>query len=130
MIYMSNHTEIFEKILEMVDTLQEAQESLIEHMEVEKLKEFNVINDEMINVLDSIKGALETEVIKKRLSENKILELTAEFRDVLVQLKQEAQEASGENYEALQQFLNEKIPPIYESWKEEIRRVLLPLISN
>ncbi len=127
---MSNHTEIFEKILEMVDTLQEAQESLIEHMEVEKLKEFNVINDEMINVLDSIKGALETEVIKKRLSENKILELTAEFRDVLVQLKQEAQEASGENYEALQQFLNEKIPPIYESWKEEIRRVLLPLISN
>lgn len=127
---MSNHTEIFEKILEMVDTLQEAQESLIEHMEVEKLKEFNVINDEMINVLDSIKGALETEVIKKRLSENKILELTAEFRDVLVQLKQEAQEASGENYESLQQFLNEKIPPIYESWKEEIRRVLLPLISN
>jgi len=127
---MSNHTEIFEKILEMVDTLQEAQESLIEHMEVEKLKEFNVINDEMINVLDSIKGALETEVIKKRLPENKILELTAEFRDVLVQLKQEAQETSGENYEALQQFLNEKIPPIYESWKEEIRRVLLPLISN
>ena len=123
---MSSHTEVFEKIFEMAETLQEAQDTLQEQLMAKQLKESSVIVEEMINVLNSIESALETDAIKKRLSENQIMELNDKFKDLLERLKMEL---STENYDAMNRLLNEDIPPAYEEWKSEIYRELKPLLN-
>ncbi|MCC5910852.1 MAG: hypothetical protein JJT76_10490 [Clostridiaceae bacterium] len=118
-------TQVAKNILDLTDTMDEGFNYITEKLENENIKETVSMLLDVIKAFASIERALEQVLVQ--LKENNIPEKTNKLRDALDSIVNEYEVNKGKNAIKIMQV---NLAPTFESWKDELERVLRPYIVS
>lgn len=119
MIIIEKYREVIERILELLDTMEEGLDFIQNQLSELKYEEALVVLNDVIDAVFSIDSSIQP--MEKMLPQNDINELSLLFRESLNKAVERYNQNNEVNIDGL---LQKEIIPQFKRWREEVEKVL------
>jgi len=119
LIIIEKYREVIERILELLDTMEEGLDFIQNQLSELKYEEALVVLNDVIDAVFSIDSSIQP--MEKMLPQNDINELSLLFRESLNKAVERYNQNNEVNIDGL---LQKEIIPQFKRWREEVEKVL------
>jgi len=123
LIIIKKYQEVIEKILELLDTMEEGLDYVQNQVRKLKYEDAFIVMNDLIDALDSIDSSIQP--MQNELQQNNINALSSALKVCLNKVVERFDQNNEVNIDSL---LENEVILEFTKWKEEIERVLRPYI--
>lgn len=125
LIIIEKYREVIERILELLDTMEEGLDYIQKQLSELKYEEALVVLNDVIDAVHSIDSSIQP--MEDKLPQNDISTLFSSFKEGLNKAVERFKQNNEVNIESL---LEKEIISAFKSWREEVEKVLRPYVAS
>lgn len=122
---MTDKAEVIEQIIGLTNTMEEGIQHIEQQIEELRFEESIMLLQDVVKAVATVQKA--TTPLLQNLPDSRVHPLT---KDLMEGVGLFVEKYQAKEREEMKQVFSEKVVPVYREWKDELQKILQPLLKN